>query len=339
MLPSIGSTKKTVLIISTVAPSLLISAPAFSWISVSAQNLRWVVLLLAGEAALLMMGFTWREIRRIFAHAAGRTVPGTDDVLSCRFWEAAARNALNLGVLGTLVGFVIQVCSDSGGPGGFLSAFGTGLLSTTFGIILASIFFSISLKFRLKVPDNSASEGMDDSGAQQQTQKSSQFRSYLPGYLVFSGLFLWILLSPASAGSYRPIDWFVHWPAWLVVMGGTLALRLFSGGSSAGTSLALGFACTGLIGSLLGIGQALQGFSTAKIATVAQGITYMVSSCFAALTGLLAVAFPLQDRGRRKRATGFLRLVWYGFPILTLLIIALSVVMVMIPIKIENAVP
>ncbi len=331
---------KTTLLIGILAPAFVIAAPAFSGSPASSFNWRWMVLLVIGEIALILMSFTWPEIRRAVAHAAGRTLQDSDFAGSGYFWEAAARNAWNLGVLGTLVGFVIQVCSNSGGLGGFLAAFGTAILSTTYGIILASIFGLISLKFRLRIANSPASNAADDPGTPPQTPESSGFWSQGLGYILFLGLFLWILFWPASAqGPYRPIDWFVHWPAWLVVMGGTLALVLLSGSSFAGASLALGFACTGLLGSFLGIGQTLQGFSMAKIATVAQGITFMISSCFAALTGLLAVAYPLQDRRRDRRGGILFRAVWYGYPILALLVIALAAALVMIPIEIENAGP
>ena len=336
MLTSISRSKITTLLVSILSPAFLIGVLAFSGSPGYWLNLQWVLLLIGGEIALLLMGFAWPEIRRAVAHAAGRTAKADDSARSCYFWEAAARNAVNLGVLGTMVGFVIQVCSAAGGLSGFPSAFGRALLSTTYGIILASLFGLISLKCRLRIP---AVDASDRAGTWEQAAENAGFWSHALGHILFLGLFLWILFSPASAGPYRPLDWFVHWPAWLVVLGGTIALALLSGSSFGGASLVLGFACTGLIGSLLGIGQALQGFSMVKIEVVAQGITFMISSCFAVLAGLLAIAYPLLDRSRDRRSMRLSRLVWYGFPILTLLVIAMAAAMVMIPIKIENAGP
>ncbi|MBP1596612.1 MAG: hypothetical protein H6Q05_1989 [Acidobacteria bacterium] len=336
MLSSIGRSNTNALLISILSPAFLIAVLAFSGGPGYWLDLQWVLLLVGGEIALLLMGFPWPEIRRSVARAANRSVEAGDSARSCYFWEAAARNAVNLGVLGTLVGFVTQVCSDTGGLSGFPAAFGRALLSTTYGIVLASIFGMISLKFRLGIP---TADTPDPAETWEQAPQSSGFWSHGLGYILFLGLFLWILFSSVPAGPYRPVDWFVHWPAWLVVLGGTIALALLSGSSFIGTALVPGFAFTGILGSFLGIGQALQGFSAAKIQMVAQGITFMISSCFAVLAGLLAVAYPLLDRSRDRRSMLLLRVVWYGFPVLTLLLIATAAVMVMIPIKIENAGP
>jgi hypothetical protein len=46
--------------------------------------------------------------------------------------------------------------------------------------------------------------------------------------------------------------------------------------------------------------------------------------CFAAFAGLLAISLPLQDRSHNPRGMSLSRLAWYGFPIATLLLIALA---------------
>ncbi len=298
-------------------------------------SLRWVILILVGEVALLLMGFKWPEIVNAFRQAGGRPTAAATLNRTTYLWETAARNALHLGILGTLVGFVMQICSDTGGQADFLFALGKSLLSTIYALILAALL-SAPVFRALWAIETAQENGTDAIDATPAATERSGFGGYALGYVIFLALIVWILFPPVAAGSRRPFDWFAHWPAWLVVFGGALAFGLLSGRTLKTGSLVPGFACSGLIGSLVGVVQALQGFSQASIPAVSEGIAFMISSCFAAHFGLLAIGLPLQDRSHRLKRMSLSRLVWYGFPVVTLLMIVLATLMVMIPIKIEN---
>ena len=237
----------------------------FAW----SLSVRWAVLLITGEVALALMSFTWPEIRGAIRFAAGRTCGAVCPGRAAFFWEAMARNAWCLGVFGTLAGFVIQVCSDASGPDAFLSALGEAILSTVYGAALAA-FMSVPL-FR------PLGEGVATEESGSKPGPFMRWERWL-GYCLFAGLVAWIFFTPSGSGPFRPLDWFVHWPAWLVVVGGAFVLAVLAGDLPGGRSLVMGFTCAGLVGSLLGSSQALQGFSRASIQAVAEGISFMVSS-------------------------------------------------------------
>ena len=89
------------------------------------------------------------------------------------------------------------------------------------------------------------------------------------------------------------------------------------------------------VGSLVGLTQGFHGFATARIADVAGGLTFAISSSYAALAALLVVGLPLADRAvARERAPGTaVRRVAWGFPPFALLVVALTVLLVMVPIQ------
>jgi len=337
MSASSNGNNRVSMVVTIGMPLALIAGLALSGRFEYPLSLRWGILILVGEIALLLTGFKWSEIVNAFRQAGGRRTATGASERSAYFWEAAARNALHLGVLGTLVGFVIQICSNTGGQAGFMFALGSALLSTVYGLVLAAILSTPAVRSLWAIGNAQAVETVGAIGASPVVCASGGRWGHALGHVLFLALILWVLFSPAAAGPAMPLDWFVHWPAWLVVFGGALALGLMSGRTLKTGSLVLGFAFAGLIGSLLGVVQALQGFSQASIAAVSEGITFMISSCFAAFAGLLAIGLPLQDRSHNRRGMSLSRVIWYGFPIVTLLLIALAILMVMVPIKIENS--
>lgn len=290
---------------------------------------RAAAMLLIGEAGLLLAGFTVRDIAGAF-----RTIGfGPRSGRSARFWEAAARNAWNLGVLGTLAGFVTQICSGNAGPTGFLAALGDATLSTVYGLILAAI--ALAVGFGRK---NGAAADVAPRVADGPTARSNLGRwEHWLGYAIFAAVILWLLMSPA--GQFRPVDWFVHWPAWLVVGGGGLALALAIRYPLDGRSLTLGLAAGGLIAAFLGLSRALQGFGRVSIAAVAEGITFTVSACFAALVGMLFFGMPIWDRSRHAEEPGMLRVCWYCFPLAVLAFLVLTIVMVLVPMEAPKPAP
>jgi hypothetical protein len=131
------------------------------------------------------------------------------------------------------------------------------------------------------------------------------------------------------------VSWIVYWPSLLVVFGGTLALVLFLEDGVWRSAISPGFAITGLIGSLMGFVQVLLGISAGKIEDVAAAMTFILSSCFAALTGMYVLGVPLEDRAARDcpgaARTPLNRAAWYVFPLLALVFLIAVFVLILIP--------
>jgi hypothetical protein len=123
----------------------------------------------------------------------------------------------------------------------------------------------------------------------------------------------------------------------LVILGGTIALVLFVGSSAKGRTYTLGFAVTGLIGSLMGIIQVLLGFSSRRIGDIALAVAFILSSCFFALLGMMLVGAPLEDRSikdlKEARYSTLSRAAWYVFPLVTLILLVITFVLVITPTK------
>ena len=100
--------------------------------------------------------------------------------------------------------------------------------------------------------------------------------------------------------------------------------------------MTLGFGAAGSVGALLGLLQAFHGFAISSIGPVAGGLVFSLSACVATLVGLGAVSLPLEDRavaeGGEKPSS---RLVWYGLPVATVLVVAIAWVMVSTPMKVR----
>lgn len=139
------------------------------------------------------------------------------------------------------------------------------------------------------------------------------------------------MMSPAQGSQFTPLQWFIHWPSLLVVAGGTLALVLFANDAGDGRSITVSFAFTGLIGTLMGFVQLLQSFNVG-IAAIAAAMTFIISSCFIALVGI-----PLEDKVLKLASDGKdklpSRVAWYGFPLLTLFYLMMTVILIITPIK------
>ncbi len=285
--------------------------------------------LLVGVVALLLMGFTFPEMRRAVGGLWRAKPPDAQEGRSVYFWEAAARNVLGLGVLGTIAGFAIQISSKSGTPGLFPAVMADTVLTAVYSLVLAAFFSMMGLRLKSR-----SREAEQWDSAETGWQPSSGWGSWI-GSALFSSLILWAILAPAAEGSsFSPSDWLFCWPAWLSVWGGAVALGLFLGAWRNGPALTLGFAYAGTISALVGLVRAISGFSETSIPLVASGCSLMISSCFAALVGMLAAAASRQDRNRAFPGHTT-RLAWYGLPVAGLLVLALVVLMVMIPITIK----
>jgi len=302
-------------------------------------HLRGLVFVLAGSATLALASFSFPEIGAAFRHAAGAPAEGEDVRKSLAFWEAAARNAWMTGVLGTILNFIVALCTLSGGIVDVATRMAMSFLTTIYGMVLAVVCavpaWKLGEVLRFK-PAGIASETAAKSTAAD--AGSIRFENVI-GYLLFLVIVSWMVFQPVlgvAHSNFSPFDWIIHWPSLLIVLGGTIALVLFVGGAGAGRMLAPAFAITGLIGSLAGFIQTLLGIAGRVISTVSAGITFVIASCFVAMLGMMLAGAPWEDRlvktGRMDKPSALSRAAVYVFPLLALIFLVVALILVITPI-------
>lgn len=304
------------------------------------MNARGLFFVLAGSVTLALASFSFPEIGAAFRHAAG--VPGEPEAvrISMAFWEAAARNAWMTGVMGTILNFIVALCTISGGIADVATRMATSFLATVYGMVLAVICavpaWKLGEVLRLEPAGNVAETIPKPAPV---VAKSIRFENVL-GYLLFLVAVAWTTFKPVLGMAYlnfSPFDWVIYWPSLLVVVGGTIALVLFVGSAAAGRVLTPAFAITGLVGSLLGFIQALLGIAGKVISTVSAGITFVIASCFMAMLGMMLVGAPWEDRlvktRRMDKPSALSRAAVYVFPLLALIFLVVALVLVITPMK------
>jgi len=273
---------------------------------------------LAGGMALVMISFPGVEIRRALRDAVAS--PGYEEDIrgSSHFWEAAGRGFWIMGVLRSILSFVMFFYSlrtqPVGPPQVINQELAEYLLVALYGILLAVICLIPCWKLTGKLQSHPLIP------ATEQGSISIRFPGWrfstVAGYVLF--LSLWVWAFPFSVELMKAIA-----PAALLVLGGTIAMMLFMHGS--GPMLSAAFAAMGLIGSLLGIIQMLFGMTqdTEGIPQVAMALAFFISSCITALLGMILVGAPLEDyairTGRVAGPSAFSRAAWYVFPLLVLI--------------------
>jgi uncharacterized membrane protein len=161
------------------------------------------------------------------------------------------------------------------------------------------------------------------------------------GYVLFAAVLVltvaFLAKGQAQVGPLPIGRLLLHWPAYLVVFGGTIALALFIGGGAGARAWTLGFAMTGTICMLMGLIQALFGFVHRNIGGIASAVAFIISASMLTLLGLVAVAAPLEDRevmeGRREGASPLSRFFWVVLPLLAFIFLILTFIMVVTPLK------
>jgi hypothetical protein len=318
--------------------ALLVAAAGLSGKSASFINVRALVFLLLGGIATSLMSFSGIEMRAAFAHAAGVRGDREEMLISSLFWESVARNFWMLGVLASTLSFVIALGDRTGNLTTITLAMASSLLAVFYGVILAIICYiphwKLSREFKNQPPQVS---GSSETAAPKPIAALSA--GNIIGYILFLAIMASMLRKPFLSESWAALQWIGYWPSLLVVLGGTLALVLFVGDGSSGSTVSLSFAITGLLGSLMGFIQALLGFSATSIEEVALGITFILSSCFTALLGILLIGAPMEDRSAKASPTAsqsvFGRLAWYAFPLIAFILMILTFILVVTPITIK----
>ncbi|MDH4217359.1 MAG: MotA/TolQ/ExbB proton channel family protein [Candidatus Aminicenantes bacterium] len=299
-----------------------------------------LVFVIIGGVALILMSFTAREIAAA-TRSAGKAIGShPENHKSLTFWESSSRSFWMVGVLATLISFVIALTNSEGGVEGIATRMASALIPTVYGVILSVICFVPVLKLKeartLSLPKEITEE---NEKTQDRITAPLSFENII-GYVLIIAIIIGTFIK-AAISSKTPIfdawEWMIYWPSFLVVLGGTIALVLFVGNSAKGQTFTLGFAVTGLIGSLMGIIQVLLGFSSRSIQDIAAAVTFILSSCFFSLIGMMLVGAPLEDRSIKdlktaKRST-LSRVAWYVFPLVTLILLVITFVIVVTPIK------
>jgi len=324
-----------ILIVAALAAAVVLSGKFSGF-----MNVRGLFFVLAGSVTLALASFSIPEIGAAFKHAAGARGERGDVRISLAFWEAAARNAWMSGVMGTILNFIVALCTLSGGIADVATRMATSFLATVYGMVLAVICavpaWKLGEVLRLELAGNVAETIPKPAPV---VAKSIRFENVL-GCLLFLVAVVWTTFKPVLGMAYlnfSPFDWIIHWPSLLVVLGGTIAMVLFVGSAGAGRILTPAFAITGLIGSLMGFIQVLLGFASRKINLVSAGITFVIASCFMAMLGMMLVGGPWEDRlvkkGRIDKSSALSRAAVYGFPILALIFLVVALILVITPMK------
>ena len=291
--------------------------------------------IIVGGAAGAFMTFSGLEIMAAVAHAAGALGSAEDLRRSSLFWEAMARNFWILGVMQSILSFVISLRNLSGGLPGITSHLADSLLAALYGMVLAVVCYVPCWKLERRhrcpsPPDGTATSVL----ACRDKLRATKF-SPIVAYTFFVAILLSTVLQSPEAGIGAAATWIVYWPSLLVVFGGTLALMLFLGDAARSSALSPGFAVTGLIGSLFGFIQVLRGISAGSIERVSYALIFILSSCFAALLGMFLLGGPVEDRAAKSAGTAaripLSRAAWYVFPLVALIFLVTVFLFIITP--------
>ncbi len=321
-----------------------IFAVAASGLFTGLMNTAGLFYLVFGTIAAALMGFTGREIAAAFRQPSGSATDTESLEKSAYFWQAAARNAWILGALGSTLNIMIALSRESGGIADISGRMIHSLIIMLYGLFLAVVCLIPEMKLRshmekaLLLRDTRPPTGAGN-------RPDAVGRAITPdriiGYVLFAAVLVLTVIfiirgQPQSA--VLPIGkLLLHWPAYLVVLGGSIALALFVGAGAGARAWTLGFAMTGLISLLMGLIQGLFGFVHGSIGEIASAVAFIISASSLTLLGLLVVASPLEDRevmeGRRQGPGPLSRLFWVLLPLLTFLFLILTFIMVVTPMK------
>ena len=304
------------------------------------------IFVLAGGVTLVMISFTGAEIRRALMQSFGASGSDVEIRHSAFFWEAAARGFWMLGALGSVLNFMLDFdglkSQESAGMGVLMIDILIRCLLTTFyGTVLALICLIPrsrlmgTLQGRLSLPNAAQGETPVSMG-----RPGWSFGTTI-GYIVFFGALSLIAFHFSFARLWNMIPLILHPPSLFLVVGGALVL-LFSSKEDSGRNLSVSFAAMGFIGSLMGCIQVLFGMASFSrsgspqfIGEVAGGVLFVFATCTISLLGMVLAGAPLTDRairtGRVAAPSAFSRVSWYGFPLLTLILVPLAFIVVITP--------
>ncbi len=295
---------------------------------------------LVGGVALMMISFPCGEIGHAIRHAAGG--PGSEVGLrnSAHFWEAAGRGFWILGglssVLSIIIGFIGLRTVQTAAISAVIPILIRPLLSVFYGSLLAVICFIPCWKLLGILPGRPSAPGREPNEMPASIGRPGWRFGTVLGYVLFLSALL--AASWPLSNLHLSALWSVFRPALLVILGGTLLLILFRGGSNTRLTPSAAFGGMGLIGSLMGFIQMLHGMtdpSPQGIGRVAGAVAFILFSSFTALLGMALIGAPLEDRTIRAGKVGapsaFSRVTWYVFPLLSLIFLVLVFINIIVP--------
>lgn len=300
------------------------SAPG-SYFFLDFPGLMFVVL---GAVAVTLMGFSFAEIGAAFKHALGSPGGPVKGELekSIYFWEAAARNFFQMGVLMTVIAFVILTNHIPSIPH-LWQTLAICFSNTVYGLILASLSVIAGLRVSKKI--DSPGQPRQEMQAEPIKQGHNWNIERIIGAFLFVATLAWVMMRAEA------LMIFIHWPSLLIVAGGAILFVLCVGNGEDGLSTTLSFAFAGVIGILFGLVQMFHGFGVSGIAGIAEGITIAILSCVFALVGMMLGGVHRQDHafktGKTNKKT-ISRIAWYGLPVATLVLLFYIFVLIIIPV-------
>jgi TonB family protein len=300
-------------------------------------DLSGLLFVLVGGVALSLISFPGKEIWRALRHALG--TPGNNEEirLSILFWEATGRNFWILGVLHFVFNIILVFAGmtndESAGIQSIINAITLSQLSALYGFLLALICFIPCWKLMgilQTLPLMPTTERGEAPSPISRPGVKSAVVVRIFSVLALTIIFLHSHMLQIGLGNGVPPIF--YWPALLVVLGGVLALALFFCGVNSRPPISMSFAFMGGIGVLMAFNQTMFGIAREMvkgIAPVASALGLVLYSCFIALLGIIFVGAPLEDRavrtGRIATPSVFSRLSWYGFPLLTLIVMPMVI--------------
>ncbi len=302
------------------------------------MNRAGLLFLVFGSVAAAFMGFSRHEIGAAFRHAAGLAGPVGSLERAAHFWEAAARNAWILGVLGSAMNFAIAVGSESGGIADISNRIVYSFVVTLYGLVLSVVCLVPAMKIAGEVEKVKSLINPPAAEVSKPVPDRAFLFERVAGYIGFAAVLVLTALPQVQGypqnGTLPIGKVMLHGPAILIVFGGAIALALFMG--SGARAWTLGFGMTGLIGLLMGLIQAMFGFAHTDIREISAALAFIIAASSFALLGLVAVAAPLEDRevreGRREKPGPLSRMFWVVFPLLAFLFLIATFIMIMTPI-------
>lgn len=290
-----------------------------------------------GGIALVLMGFSPPEIGAALRFTVGRAPREGELLVLPYLWEALGRNFWVVGVLGTIANFVLTLGKTSEGIQQMFYLMTASFRPSLYGLFLAVVCAVPAMKAREELERREEASRLP-AGAE--GRRPWTFGN-APGYVILAAILGGTIILPAARGflhEQRLLGVFFDPSALLIVVGGAVILVLYLERKSIGVSLTSGLAVIGLLGSLMGLMQTLFAFTKKSITDVSSALSFVISSCFLALLGMILFGLPLADHEAgafpRPKGLTFSRLAWYIFPLLALLFLVLTLIAVVTPIKI-----
>jgi lysylphosphatidylglycerol synthetase-like protein (DUF2156 family) len=250
--------------------------------------------------------------------------PGRPTLESRGLWSSAAGAAWVTGALASVVLFVRAFGESDREIEAIATGMALAFVPGVAGLALAGLTAAAAFRSELPARDSSPGVAFPAWGGQL-------------GRSLFLALVVWFAWAPRLRWHelpFEPWDWLLRGPALLVLAGATLAFALLTGRAwrrLAPTALA----AAGALAALAGLVQALLGMARVSIAQVTAGLQSVTTACFVTLLALaLLVVPPSEPRDDRADGARTATSVAYAlFPLVSLLLLAITMVMVMTPMK------